>query len=559
MKKLLFLIFLFTSQSIFPQDTISEEEKIESLVRVWGLLKYQHPEVSRGKFDMDQQFLDMFEQIQSIQSREKFNLDLTQWVISFGSNRYKPDPDFHKETNLFSKNSDFLWIKNSGFSPELISFLVDLKTNRNYKNYYASVNKLSHNIEFENEKRLANFDAQNKAHRQLFLASFWNAMKYWNVNIYLSKTPWEEVLPEMIPAFMDENSVAFEQAKEKLISKISDSHGNYLYSSSLNSLTKFPDFGGRIVNDSLVVTVLFDKTGAKEDGIAMGDVIFEVNDTNLKDYYKSKFEDVISVSNENYLRSAVERSFLLAGIEDSVKVGILKKDGNTVEKYIQLKELSYPAEKYVRNRPAIKDNYKKLSEDIGYLNLHTIDNATLKTAFKEFKGTKGIIIDLRNYPRNISPGSLPGYLYPERKTFVKILTAKKPGFGHYDSKAALRFIKDPFSAGKRNKNFYKGKIILLVDRTTASQGEWIAMAIQAGPNTITMGEQTFGAVLNRNEFPLKDNTTVDFTKAGAFYPNDQSVQGTGLKIDHHILESAKDYNEDLYLQTAKDLMYDEKK
>lgn len=195
-----------------------------------------------------------------------------------------------------------------------------------------------------------------------------------------------------------------------------------------------------------------------------------------------------------------------------------------------------------------------LSEDIGYLNLYTITKKELKSAFKSFEGTKGIVVDLRNYPRNLSAPHLPKYLYPRRKKFIKILTPALPAYGQPDTKTALRLIMDPFSAGRRNRNHYNGKVVLLVDRSTGSKAEWMGMAIQEGPNTVTVGEQTFGAFMNRNGIPLMDSTSIDFTGAGAFYPNGEHTQRRGLRIDVKIQESAKNYDEDLYLEEAIELI-----
>lgn len=99
--------------------------------------------------------------------------------------------------------------------------------------------------------------------------------------------------------------------------------------------------------------------------------------------------------------------------------------------------------------------------------------------------------------------------------------------------------------------------LLLVDRSTLSQAEWIGMGIQAAPNVITVGEQSGGAVLNRNEIKLMDGTSIDFTKATAFYPKGAEVQCNGLKLDVEIEESAINYNKDLYLESAIELIENE--
>ncbi|MBI6120169.1 S41 family peptidase [Salegentibacter maritimus] len=550
MKIFTLLVFLTCSQFCFSQAKLSEETKTEKLIQVWGLLKYHHPEVSRGEFNINAEFLTQLEKMKRIDSRKEFNAKLLDWVEGFDSRKLKPKKNWKKRDRLFSGNADFDWIAKSYFSKNLQALLENIQFNKNYKDHYASVHSLASFVEFENDKPLEDFDATNKAHRLLFLAHFWNAMKYWNVNIYLTETPWNQVLPEMIKEFSKDGSGTFELAKEKLFSKLNDSHANYYSSHTLKSLTHFPNFGGRIINDSLLVTRIFNKDSIKRNKISVGDIIYSVEGVKLGKYYTDKFSSVISVSNENYLKNEIQNNYLLASDRDSIKVGLLKKNGDRVKQYIHLYALKNSYEKYRRKHPERTENWKMLSEQIGYMNLYEITKDEVDVAFEKFEGTKGIVIDLRNYPQNISTGTLPKHLYPRRKKFVKALAPNLPAYGKPDYKSPLRWIMNPFAAGKRNKSYYKGTVVLLVDRSTLSKAEWIGMAIQAAPNVITLGEQTGGAVLNRNELILMDGTSIDFTKMTAFYPEGMEVQRNGLQLDHEIQESAKNYNKNLYLEKA---------
>ncbi len=129
----------------------------------------------------------------------------------------------------------------------------------------------------------------------------------------------------------------------------------------------------------------------------------------------------------------------------------------------------------------------------------------------------------------------------------------------YFTKANVRLLLNPFKVGRKNRNHYKGKIVLLVDASTGSNAEFIAMTIQSAPNCITMGSQTFGAVLNRNEVILIDNTTLDFTGMGAFYPDtDTEAQRNGLRIDLKIQASTASYEKDVFMDKAIDLLRESK-
>lgn len=553
MKKILLILLLFLFNSTSAQINIPENKKIESLVRVWGLLKYHHPEVSRGKFDINKKFLEMLTTLENINSRQEFNYALYNWVKNFGEEDLKPNKEWKKRDQLFDKNFDYSWISNSYFDNKLKLILQKIQYNTNFKDYYASVNHWSSAVEFH-DLPLKDFESGSQKHRLLFLAHFWNAMKYWNVNIHLTSTPWSDVLSKMIPEFKKEEEFHFEIAKEKLFSSLNDSHSNYYKSKTLNNLAFYPNFGGRLVNDSLVITRFFDEKQVKDDGLSLGDVIFSVEGENLKDLYTRKFKNAISASNNNHLKKTLENTFLLASDKDSIKVGVYKS-GGAKEEYIGLSKLEHWSERYKRSQVPKTKSIKFISDDdIGYINLAYITENELKKAFEVFHNTQGLVIDLRNYPRNISAHSFSKYLFPNKKQFVKVLSPSLPSLAEYDTKAALRFLKNPFKVGRKNQNYYKGKVILLVDRKTLSKAEWIGMAIQASPNVITIGEQTGGAVLNRNEILLMNNTSIDFTKGGAFYPDNEEVQGKGLRIDHVLKENALGYDQNLYLDTAVELI-----
>jgi carboxyl-terminal processing protease len=493
MKKVFLILTVLFFQTSFSQAALSKTQETADFVQIWGLLKYQHPEISKGKFDFNEEFIKEFEIIEAIDDKSKRNEELMRWIAKFESakTKYKTDASFLKDKSLFDKNADFGWIKNPDFSPELQAMLLKIKDNVAYGDYYASINGTTDMVEFKNEKGYNQFDSAKKSHRMLFLASFWNAMRYWNVNIYLTDTPWTNVLSEMIPEFLEGDATKFGLAKDKLISRLNDSHADYEANYSLkNTFSKYPVFSGKIVNDSLVVTKLNNKNLAAKDQVDLGDVIYSVKGKPLKNYISDTFSDVISASTQGFLRHRIVPYFVLAGSSDSIKVGIRKKDGSQREIFISLRKFSdYKYEPVALDMPKL-ENWNKLTDNIGYLNLAVITKDELKEAFRAFENTKGIVIDLRNYPRNISVSDLPKYLYPEKKTFIKVLDPLLPAYGQYDVRSGVGVLVNPFSAGSGNKNYYKGRIVLLVNRSTQSNAEFIGMAIQQSPNCITIGEQT---------------------------------------------------------------------
>lgn len=190
-----------------------------------------------------------------------------------------------------------------------------------------------------------------------------------------------------------------------------------------------------------------------------------------------------------------------------------------------------------------------------YIHLGRITQKEVKKLSKNFSKYEGIIFDLRNYPLHVNSSDITKYLYPDQKEFIKVLSPTEvPGVGDYDTKASLSFFKDPFKQGKPNKDYYKGKVVLLVDNQTVSKAEYVGLAIQNSPNCITIGEKTNGAVMNMIEVPLTDGDKVNYTGMTAFYPNGQVVQREGLKIDYVVKQSASHPGVDYQLQKALDLI-----
>ena len=555
MKKLLLTLFIVVSQNFQAQTHLTEIGKSNSLCYVWGLMKYYHPVVSIGKFDWNKEFVNLYSKTEKIETQGELNEALLAWINSFENEKtkYSNKPIKLDDQKIFTKNVDFGWIDQCHFDDKLTAKINQIKDNTAITKHYASIEKLNNFVSFKNEKGFAGFDEKIKSNRVLFLASFWNAMRYWNVNIYLTDENWNDVLSNVQKDFIEaDTKEKFEFAKRKLFSKLNDSHSDYNSDYLFDHLwTRFAPFGGPMVNDSLVVTNLHNKTWARKDGIELRDVIYEIEGMSVKEYFVKKFKNLESTSNLNQSKNMNQHYLLLASNKDSIAVGKISKDLKKQQVYVHLNKLEeHPKEERETIYERLKAYFYTINDNVGYINLYGITDKQLSEAFKSFQEKKGIIIDLRNYPRNINESDIAKYLYPEKKTFIKVLGPIQPSIGEYDMQAPLKLIKNPFVAGSKNSNYYKGKVVLLVNRSTISKAEYMGMAIQQAPNCVTVGEQTGGAVMNRIQFTLADKSSIDFTGMGAFYPDDTGVQRTGLKIDHVVQESAMHFNTNSYIEKA---------
>ncbi|MBD8490960.1 hypothetical protein IFO69_19560 [Echinicola sp. CAU 1574] len=549
MAVILTLCFIFDASSL-TIESLSGTEKVKQFGLVWGLMKYHHPHVSKGKYDWDKVFVYKINELEDVKSQAELNIFLLDFVNSVDPGKIKTSTDLE---GFFTENYDYDWIEKYEPLPDLHSILSKLRDNTNIKSHYITHHTFTSIPTFGNEKGFDGFDYTLKSHRLLTLFSFWNVIQYHYVNKYLMEENWLDMLDEFILGFSEcKSKFDYEKAKSNLFVHLNDSHSFYYSQELSDSLMAYKlPIGVNMINDTLVVSFVT-KTLEEEYDIKLGDLIFEVDGKSIQANLNDKVKSLLSSSNNTYLKKWA--NWILVSSQENMELTI-KRDNQIIKKSLNLTNPS-KANNYTSLKSSTPtEKWKIIEDNMGYLNLKSVTNDNLKTAFQDFSGTKGIIIDLRNYPKNIQIAALAKYLYPEKKKFIKTISPipNRPSLAHYD-KAPLKIIKNPFKAGSKNPKYYKGKVILLVNKTTMSQAEYIGMAIQASPNCITVGENTAGAQMNIASFTLPDKSEINFTSLGAFYPDGAGAQRKGLKIDYYVEETTSNFLQDQYILKGVELI-----
>jgi carboxyl-terminal processing protease len=201
-------------------------------------------------------------------------------------------------------------------------------------------------------------------------------------------------------------------------------------------------------------------------------------------------------------------------------------------------------------RPSVQWKIVARSTDtkFGYMRItHFEDDVAplIDLAMQEMADTKGIIIDLRNNTGgNASYVRLMSYLTPApRMAFVLLsrpfldrfgrapdkwddaLLAQIPKVtGAYTTEAILSAFKKngggaAFYTEDLDKNLYKGKIILLVNRETASAAEGFVWDIKDWPRVTVIGQDTAGAIAGAEDFKIPGGWTLTLPTHGAWGSN----------------------------------------
>ncbi|HDZ14609.1 MAG TPA: peptidase S41, partial [Pricia sp.] len=164
-----------------------------------------------------------------------------------------------------------------------------------------------------------------------------------------------------------------------------------------------------------------------------------------------------------------------------------------------------------------------LEGNIGYITLANIKEEDIPDIEKSFKDTKGIIIDIRNYPSTFVPFSLGSYFMSEPTAFVKFSN------GNIDNPGEFTFT-DNLEIPAQGKP-YNGKLVVLVNENSQSQAEYTAMAFRAVNNSIIVGSTTAGADGNVSNILLPGGLRTMISGIGIYYPNGTETQRVGIVPD----------------------------
>jgi C-terminal processing protease CtpA/Prc len=167
--------------------------------------------------------------------------------------------------------------------------------------------------------------------------------------------------------------------------------------------------------------------------------------------------------------------------------------------------------------------FRLLSSDVAYLKLSSVKAADAAHYIESAARTKGLIVDIRNYPSEFVVFAL-GSLLVDRETPFARFTAgdvETPGAFHWTEPVKL----------SPKLPHYAGKIVILVDEMSKSQSEYTAMAFRASPNALIVGSTTAGADGNVSRIPLPGSIGGMISGIGVFYPDKRPTQRLGIIPD----------------------------
>jgi C-terminal processing protease CtpA/Prc len=519
-------------------DSMLKKQQTENLFvlgKVWGFLKYHHPEVAKGNYNFDSCLFSIMPSLLKAGNNKERDDLLFHWINTLGDENKYPVVVPTDTANVHTKPG-LSWLNDKTlFSEELSGKLNNIYQHRNTgPNFYVKLMPNVGNPGFDQEAIYKDVPANDDGFRILALFRYWNSIEYFFPDKYLLKENWDDILKEYVPAFASNRSeLNYRLTCLRLINRVHDTHANIYNDPILQNYfgNKIPAVDFKKLDGKIIVSgFLHDSLGAFET-LQPGDEILTVNGKNINELRKNA-EPYLCASNESVADRNFIHRYLFRSNDDSLRV-TYKRNGKTKEAILHLyKQGKYP---YRNGDNWRMPMYKLLSPDIGYISLGKIDADSLGAIFRTFSNTKGIIIDIRNYPNQFMPFAMAAYIKSSSTPFVKFTNGDLKNPGQFSFTKSI-------SNGPEKKDdakYYKGRIVILVNEQSQSQAEYTAMALQTAPNSIVIGSQTAGADGNISYVPFPGGFSSPFSGLGVFYPDGKETQGIGIIPNVIILPTQK--------------------
>ncbi len=498
---------------------------LHRLCKIWGFVKYHHPNVALGNINFDYELFRILPGILAVKSNEKLDDLLTGWINSLGEIE-KENSLAESQNQKVKLNPEIQWIyDNSYLNGNLSRTLIELrKAKRPFSNHYVSLNNGVNNPNFENERAYPNMKYDDDGFKLLSLFRYWNIINYYFPYRYLIDHDWNSVLMDFIPRMVEgDDELSYNLLLLELVGKVQDTHANVRSKILATEFwgIKSPPVKVCWVEDQVIVK---DITASAVGELKKGDVIKSINGVDVLKLMGQK-RKYIPASNQIRQNSDLCKK-LLRTDKDWIELKLVREG----EEFNTKLECKRPNSFQFKTNSQV--SHRLISGNIGYIYPGKLRKNQIHDIMNEFSETKGLIVDLRCYPSDFIVFSLGEYLMPEPTEFVQFTTGSILWPGKFEFGKMLK-------VGKKNKKYYKGKVIILINETTLSQAEYTTMALRVAPNAIVVGSTTAAADGNVSRIVFPGNIQTAITGIGVYYPDGSETQRIGIIPDIELKPTIK--------------------
>jgi hypothetical protein len=505
-----------------------DKDQIENLVtlgKVWGFLKYHHPVVTSGKHHWDYELFRVLPGILAAGDKATANAVILRWINGLGKVREVGTPATLDQLNIHLRPR-LDWLADDALlGKELSENLLSIYTHRPSRDdqFYVALAAGVGNAVFLHELSYDDLKLPDPAFQLLSVYRFWNIIEYWFPYRDMLSDDWDTVLAKFIPRIaLAKSPESYQSELMALIARAHDSHAN-LWS----SLHIRPPVGPgqlpvkvRFIEKQAVITGYTDAAAAKTAGLEIGDIITHLDGMPVRKIVEDRAPYYPASNDAGRLRDLAHSLTGGACCESTVRVS---RNGSSIDLPATRIAPASSVESVERTHDLPGETFRLLDDQVAYLKASSILARDVARYIKQSAGTKGLIIDLRNYPSEFVVFELGPLLVNKTTPFARFTYAdlNHPGAFHWTQPISL----------VPSEPHYTGKVIILVDEMTQSQAEYTTMAFRVAPGAVVIGNTTAGADGNVSPFSLPGGLSSMISGIGVFYPDKTPTQRFGIIPD----------------------------
>lgn len=505
--------------------TAVQIDNLAVLAKVWGFLKYHHLRITSGGLQWDYELMRVLPKILAAGDRSAASDALVQMISGLGT--------VEACTRCASLNTDNLhlapaleWISNED--------LLDAGLSRQLREIHAnrpSANRQFHlmtapgvgNPVFDRELSYERVRFPDFGFQLLALYRFWNMIEYWFPYRDVIGEGWDSVLRRFLPRIALAASFNdYQLEMMALIANVHDTHANLWSSISVR-----PPSGPcqlpvvvRFIENRAAVTGYSDQTGGPATGLKVGDIISTLDGAAVSQLVE-RWTPYYAASNDPTRLRDIARYLTRGACGDTaLKV---ERENETLDLKAQRRTTTTQDLLASATHDLPGDAFRLLSSDVAYLKLSSVRSSDVNRYISGAAGTKGMIIDIRNYPSEFVVFTLGQRLIDGPVQFVRFTTGDPSNPGAFQWTQPL--LLNP------QQPSYSGKIVILIDEVTQSQAEYTTMAFRTSPRAVVLGSTTAGADGNVSAIALPGRLSSLISGIGVFYPDKSPTQRIGIVPD----------------------------
>lgn len=528
-------------------SSLSEQKIVDfaKLSKVWGVVKYYHPKVVSGDINWDYELFRVMPSI--LEDNSDVNSILYEWVHTLGNKNVSGDLEqqyqFSEDSIQLSPTTD--WSKDEEYLGTDLSLELSMILDSNIserKQAYVSFNGESPLPIMHNENPYTSMKFDDTGYRLLGLFRYWNIIEYYYPYKDVIGEDWDQVLLEFIPKMIDGSDYdSYFMTLAELTTRVHDSHVNLTGKNRESIIEYFGTYRLPVnfveINNQIVINTVYNKCG-----LEVGDIVLKVGENSIDELLEDR-RKYISQSRDDTSRNFFNALFRTH--QKNMDVTVIRQ-GKTmnISATSNLQEINY----FVYTKSQAMEN-----GEIYYINAGLLVDGEIDNIMKKWWNTKGLIVDLRNYPSSELDYKLAKYLIPSEKEFAKASLPNRAVPGEYYF--------EPLATGKpkdTDDEIYKGKVVILINEHTLSNGEFTTMLLRKTENSIVLGRPTAGADGNVFRITLPGNIKTKISGVGIFDPEKKPTQRIGVQPDIRLDPTIEGIMEgrDEYVERAVELIKD---